>query len=259
MTLFEHLRAETADDWDAYTRHDFVEQLGEGTLPLPAFQDYLVQDYLFLIQFARAYALAAYKARSLDDIRQASYALSGVLTETSLHARLTASWGISPAELEATEERMGTVAYTRFVLDCGASGDLLDLHVALAPCAIGYAEIGTRLAPRLEGRPEHAYGDWIAEYAGEDFQASARAAIARLDELAGIGPAGIGSAAAGPAPAGPTYAQVGAGDRTSAGALATAANPVEALTDRRLAELTRIFRTATRLEAAFWQQALDAV
>ncbi len=34
---------------------------------------------------------------------------------------------------------------TRFVLDRGMAGDLLDLHVALAPCVLGYAEIGTAL------------------------------------------------------------------------------------------------------------------
>ncbi|MGY5765845.1 TenA family protein [Brachybacterium sp. DNPG3] len=241
MSLFAQLRAAAVEDWDAYTRHEFVERLGEGTLPLAAFQDYLVQDYLFLVQFARAYALAAYKGRTLEDVRRASEGLTGVLVETDLHARLTTSWGISPEALAATQERMGTVAYTRFVLDCGASGDLLDLHVALAPCAIGYGEIGARLAPRLADRSgtqhpdgQHPYGDWIAEYAGEEFQASARAATARLDELA----ASAGSTdAAGLA--GPSAARLPDGPR--------------------LAELTRIFRTATRLEAAFWQQALDAV
>ena len=54
---------------------------------------------------------------------------------------------ISPDDIETAREHQATVAYTRFVLDCGAAGDLLDLHVALAPCVIGYAEIGRSLAP----------------------------------------------------------------------------------------------------------------
>src|SRR5690625_7361481 len=68
-TLFERLTAAARTEWEGYTHHSFVEQLGEGTLHLAAFQDYLVQDYLFLIQFARANALAAYKSRSLADIQ----------------------------------------------------------------------------------------------------------------------------------------------------------------------------------------------
>ena len=64
------------------------------------------------------------------------------------------------------------MAYTRFVLDCGAAGDLLDLHVALAPCVVGYAEIGRALAPHgTEALGDHPYREWIAEYASEPYQA----------------------------------------------------------------------------------------
>ncbi|UQN29165.1 TenA family protein [Brachybacterium kimchii] len=215
-SLFDRLKASAAEDWDAYVHHPFVTRLGEGTLPLAAFQDYLVQDYLFLFQFARANALAAYKADTLEGIRSAADSLTAIVTETALHVRLTASWGIDREVLETADEKPGTVAYTRFVLDTGMAGDALDLQVALAPCAIGYAEIGTALAPRLAEGAEHPYGEWIAEYAGQEFQASAAVAAARLDELAG-------------------------GD----------------LPAHRRARLERIFRTATRMEAAFWQQALD--
>ena len=51
--------------------HEFVAKLGDGTLPQAAFRSYLVQDYLFLIQFARAWGLAAYKSRTIADIRAA--------------------------------------------------------------------------------------------------------------------------------------------------------------------------------------------
>ncbi|MFT3660828.1 MAG: TenA family protein [Gordonia sp. (in: high G+C Gram-positive bacteria)] len=217
MTLFDDLKAAIGADWPAYTEHEFVHELGAGTLPLPVFQDYLVQDYLFLVQFARANALAAYKSRSLADIVDASRALSAILHETELHRRLTASWGIAAEELDRAPEKQATVAYTRYVLDCGMSGDLLDLHVALAPCTIGYAEIGTALDPARRSRPDHPYAEWIAEYAGGDFQDAAGAAVARLDALAG-GP----------------------------------------VTGPRFDALVDVFRAATRLEADFWQQALDS-
>lgn len=215
-TLFEDLKAAAHDDWEAYTRHPFVEQLGEGTLPLAAFQDYLVQDYLFLVQFARANALAASRSRRLSDIQRSADALGAILAETELHVRLTQQWGIDRVALETAPEKLATVAYTRYVLDSGHVGDLLDLNVALAPCAVGYAEIGRDLAPRLDGREDHPYRDWIAEYAGTPFQQAAREAIDHLDTLA-----------------------------------------TRSLTEHRYAELVTVFRTATRLETDFWQQALD--
>lgn len=222
MTLFEQLRAAIGGQWQAYTEHEFVRALGEGTLPLAAFQDYLVQDYLFLVQFARANALAAYKSRSLADVAAASEALQSILQETALHRRLTTRWGIMGPELDAAPEKQATVAYTRYVLDTGMSGDLLDLQVALAPCTIGYAEIGTALASARNARTdpptgERSYEEWIQEYSGDAFQGAARAAVARLDALGGADVSG-----------------------------------------QRFEQLVQVFRTATRLEADFWQQALDA-
>ena len=52
-------------DWLAYVDHGFVRGLADGSLPEPSFRHYLVQDYLFLIHFARAYALAAYKGETV--------------------------------------------------------------------------------------------------------------------------------------------------------------------------------------------------
>lgn len=221
MTLFETLKDRCRPEWEAYTRHEFVDELGDGSLPLPVFRDYLIQDFHFLVQFARANALAAFKSRTLADIAAAHQATGAILAETELHLRLTERWGIPRAELEAAPEKQATVAYTRYVLDSGMAGDLLDLHVALAPCTIGYAEIGARLQPRVEehgGAGQHPYGEWISEYSGEEFTVASVAAIAQLDSLAEGG-----------------------------------------LTERRLDELTTVFRTATRLEIDFWQQALDSV
>lgn len=183
MDLFDRLKDAARTDWDGYVDHAFVRQLGAGTLPAPAFRTYLVQDYLFLIQFARAYALATYKSRTLADMRAAQAGVAAILGEMDLHVRLCAGWGLSPEAVEAAPEHPATIAYTRFVLDRGAAGDLLDLHVALAPCVIGYAEIGRALAPHA-GAADHPYRAWIAEYAGAAYQDIAAAARRHLDDLA---------------------------------------------------------------------------
>ncbi|MGO1079338.1 TenA family protein [Inquilinus sp. CA228] len=219
MDVFERLKAACATEWSCYVDHSFVESMGDGTLPKPAFQAYLVQDYLFLIQFARANALAIYKSRTLAEMRAAQKALSAILdVEMDLHVRLCGRWGLSPDEIEATPEHSTTVAYTRFVLDCGASGDLLDLHVSLAPCVIGYAEIGRGLATKGAAfLADHPYRDWIEEYGGHAYQAVAHLAREHLSRLA-----------------------------------------ARSLTERRFPELCSIFAKAARLEADFWQMALDA-
>lgn len=182
MTLFERLKSDCLADWQSYVDHDFVRQMGEGTLPEAAFREYLVQDYLFLIQFSRAYALSIYKSRSLSEMRQSLEGLKAILdVEMDLHVRICERWGISASELEATPEASETIAYTRFVLDAGNAGDLLDLYVSLAPCMIGYGEIGLGLKDKATS--DNPYAEWINEYASDGYQEVANGTIAYIAQL----------------------------------------------------------------------------
>lgn len=214
MDFFDRLKAAGSAEWQRYAEHPFTVAMGDGTLAEPAFRHYLVQDYLFLIEFARAYALAVYKAPTLADMREGAAGLSAILdVEMGLHVKLCGAWGLSPDDLERALPEPETLAYTRYVLDAGMRGDLLSLKVALAPCVIGYAEIAARLA-RLPGGndPSNPYRVWIGEYAGAPYAEVAAAARAHLDRLA-----------------------------------------ARYLTPAREAELVAIFKEATRLEADFWE------
>lgn len=179
-TLFDTLKAACAPEWSAFTDHDFVRRLGNGNLPEECFRHYLGQDYLFLIHFTRAYGLAVYKSETLEDMRQAAAGMAAILDEMGLHVKYCHQWGMSADEMAALPEASATMAYTRFVLERGLAGDLLDLHVALAPCVIGYAEIGRALAHKAEGNP---FGEWIDTYAGPEYQDVAQAQIEQIERL----------------------------------------------------------------------------
>ena len=217
--LYNRLKADAAADWAAYIGHPFVAAIADGSLPEAAFRHYLIQDYKFLIHFSRAYALAAYKADTLEDIRAASETLAALIgVEMEMHVDYCAGWGLNPAAMEAAPEDNACMAYTRYVLETGLRGDVLDLHVALIPCVAGYGEIGARLAAdpatKREGNP---YRAWIEMYAGEEYQQVARVAAAQLDRL-------------------------------------SAARGGEARYER----IRTIFAEACRLEADFWRMGLDA-
>ncbi len=165
---FEAMRGATGPVWDAYVRHDFVEGLRDGSLPREAFLHYLRQDYVFLIHFARAWALGVVKAGTLEEMQACSATVNALLAEEmALHVGICAEAGISEAALLATEERAENAAYTRYVMDCGFSGDFPKLLAALAPCVLGYGEIGARL---LREKTSDTYADWIATYGGAEYQ-----------------------------------------------------------------------------------------
>src|SRR6266550_5076452 len=91
MSFFERLKTAASAEWRAYTEHPFTDGLADGSLPKAAFRHYLVQDYLFLIEFARAYALSVYKSPKLADMREAAAGLSAILDiEMNLHVKLCA-------------------------------------------------------------------------------------------------------------------------------------------------------------------------
>lgn len=215
--LFSRLRSACAKDWHDYVTHPFVRQLGAGTLPEASFRHYLAQDYLFLIHFARAYALAIYKAETLDDMRAAADTVRALLdVEMSLHLEYCKGWGLTESDIVAQPEAMATMAYTRFVLERGMAGDVLDLYAALAPCVVGYGEIGLALSRSPETKRDgNPYQAWIEMYAGEEYQDVAKAAVAQLDRLAAA-----------------------------------------RLTPDREAGLATTFAQATRLEAGFWAMGL---
>ena len=178
-TTFPRLRDAAGAVWENYTHHAFVEGLRDGTLPRAAFLGYLVQDYVFLIHFARAWALAVTKADALEEMRACAATVDALVNhELSLHVTTCAEAGLSEADLFNAEEHPANLAYTRYVLDAGHSGDFLDLLAALAPCVMGYGEIGARLGPVAA---DHAYADWINTYAGAEYQQVCRDAGALFD------------------------------------------------------------------------------
>ena len=194
-----------------------IRKTGDWVTPA-AFQHYLKQDYLFLIQFARAFALAAYKSPTLKDMRQAKEGIQAILdVELDLHIGYCREWGISEDELNNLDEARATMAYTRYVLDAGTRGDLLDLHVALSPCMVGYGEVANWLNARAETvrGEKNAYDAWIAMYESEDFQEAMHSEVEWLNAH------------------------------------------MSEVSAARFEQLCRIFRDATRLEIDFWEMGLN--
>lgn len=223
-TVFGVLRSECKTDWEAYIHHPFVRQLADGSLSAECFRHYLIQLYLFSKHYCRAYALAVVKSDHLDDLKEAAAYVDLQLNyEMDLHVAYCAQWGIEADELDRWPEDDACRLYTRYVLDQGYSGDLLDLLVALLPCSLGYAEIGRRLLDhpdtKVLGNP---YADWIDLHAGPEFQSAASDMCRYVDRVA-----------------------------QRRGLV------IDNLGSQRWESLIRNFRTATQLEVKFWQMGLN--
>ncbi|KAF2431201.1 thiamine biosynthesis protein-like protein (Thi-4) [Tothia fuscella] len=163
-------REDVAGPWKEYTEHQFVRQMADGTLPVDKFKAYLVQDYLFLTQFSRSNALAAYKAKSLDDINRSADIVRHVYAELKLHIDYCSEWGLSKEDIVNHEEQQACTAYTRYVLDIGNSEDWFALQIALLACLMGYGVIAKQLHDDQETvKEDNRYWKWIENYVAPDY------------------------------------------------------------------------------------------
>lgn len=184
MSFSAELRHAADPIWRAQHDHPFVRGIGDGTVDVERFKRWLRQDYRFLVEYCRVFALAAARSPDLATLRRFAELLQATaVTEMDLHRSYAAGFGITPEDLEAEEMAPVTRGYTDFLVRTAAAGDFAELAAAVLPCMWGYNEIGLRLAER--GRPaDERCAAWIDAYADPGFTALAGWCRELVDGLA---------------------------------------------------------------------------
>ncbi len=182
MTLTDELFESVKPIWDAQLEHPFVKGLGDGSLEVDRFKRWVLQDYLYLKEFARIFAWAVTKTERLETMGWYAKVLDLTLnTEMSLHRKYAERFGISADELETQEMWPTTRAYTDFLVRVSADGDVADLLAALLPCAWGYVYVARALA-RGKAPDDQRYAEWIEQYASDEFAEAAEWLKAELNK-----------------------------------------------------------------------------
>ena len=175
LRFTEEVRRKVDPLWRKEHNHPFVQGIGDGTLAVDKFQYYLKQDFVFLIGFSRAIAIAIAKANNLDDMSWFSRLLNETLnTEMDLHFSYCREFGLSEEEIAQTVPSPTTEAYINHLLQVANNGTTLETAVAILPCSWGYSEIGKKL--EAQGLPTEAplYSRWIEMYSSPDFEELAK-------------------------------------------------------------------------------------
>lgn len=170
--------------WDQNHQHPFVQGIGNGRLDIEKFKFYMCQDYLYLIDYSRLFALGSLKSSDLKTMSTFAKLLDSTLNvEMSLHRSYAERLGISYEALEGTKPSPITLAYSSYMLNVSHRGDIATLIAAVLPCTWSYYEIGKALS-KIPGATDHEfYGDWVKMYASEEFGELADWLISLLDEL----------------------------------------------------------------------------
>lgn len=184
MGFCDELMAVSRPIWEREREHPFVLGIGRGDLDGARFRFYLEQDYLYLIDYAKVFALAAVRAPDLaTEAAFAKLCAETLNEEMALHRSYCAEFGITPADLEAAEPAQTTRGYTGHLLQTAATGGLAEIVAAVLPCYWGYWELACHLRER--GMPaEPRYRTWIETYASAPIEANVRWLQAAMERLA---------------------------------------------------------------------------
>ena len=162
--------------------HPFLSGLTDGTLSEERFRFYVLQDAVYLREYARALSLAGVRSPDASALVMFDeHSAGAIAVERSLHEGFLKEFGVTQEEAEAAKASPATLAYTSFLLRTAALGDYPEVLGAVLPCYWIYREVGKALLER--GSPNPRYQKWIDTYGGEDFGALVEAVLNLTDGI----------------------------------------------------------------------------
>ena len=186
MSVTERLLDCTRDIWEGYHAHPFVRGIADGSLDEDKFRFYMIQDYIYLVDYAKVFALGVAKARDLETMRLfASYVHQILDGEMEIHKGYMKRLGISMAQAESTPAALDNASYTAYMLKVAYEEGPGEIAAAILSCALSYEHIARRITaehPEAEAHP--FYGEWVSGYANDGYSAANRELIALTEKLA---------------------------------------------------------------------------
>ena len=168
--------------YDEILAHRFLRGLTDGTLTEERFRFYVLQDALYLREYARALSLAGVRSPDESALVMFNEHSAGAITvERSLHEGFLKDLGVTQEETDRTAPTPTTLAYTSYLLKTASLSDYPEVLGAVLPCYWIYWEVGKALLEH--GSPDPMYQKWIDTYGGEEFGTLVEAVLDLTDRV----------------------------------------------------------------------------
>lgn len=171
MNITERFLDSSKEIWAQYHAHPFVKGIGDGSLDKKKFKYYILQDYLYLIDYAKVFSIGAAKAQELSTMQFFSgYANQIFGYETDIHKGYLDRFKISEAEIQTTKMSLDNLSYVSYMLRVAYEGGAAEALAAVMSCGISYEVIAKKIvADNPDSVNYPFYGDWIQGYASDTF------------------------------------------------------------------------------------------
>lgn len=177
--VIDRLLAATADIWAGYYDHPFIQGITNGSLSQDQFRFYLLEDYVYLIDYARVFAMGVTKSRDPELMRRFAVEVHLILDgEMNLHRDYMKRLGITTEQADSYKPSLDNLSYTSYMNRVAYDGGPAEILAAILSCSLSYAAIAREILKKNPEADKHPfYGHWVKEYSSPgycedaDFQA----------------------------------------------------------------------------------------
>jgi len=184
MRTTDRLLEATKELWEAYNEHPFVLGIQNGTLDKEKFRYYMIQDYLYLEDYAKTFAVGVAKAESLEIAKLFSKYIGVMGGELNVHSGYLGRFGVTQEEINATPRALDNLSYTSYMLRVAYEEGEAEILASILSCAYSYELITKKM---IQNNPESVhdafYGDWIRGYASDAYAEDNGVLIDTLNRL----------------------------------------------------------------------------
>ena len=185
-SMTERLLRAAEEIWESYHKHPFVRGIADGSLAQDKFVFYMLQDYVYLIDYARVFAIGAAKAMDLEAMAYNGAMLRQIMDgEMDIHKGYMKRLGISEEEAAATVPSLDNLSYTSYMIRIAYEGGAAEAAVAILSCALSYEVIARQILRENPQADRHPfYGEWVQGYASPGYHAANLELIDLTERLA---------------------------------------------------------------------------
>lgn len=171
--------------WNDFNKHPFVKGIADGSLEKEKFKHYIIQDTLYLKDYARAFLIGAAKA---EDMEVMSFLATGgcnmINSQDDVNKRYMRRMGLTLEEIYSTPFSLDNLSYVSYMIRIAYEGGAAEALAAIMPCALSYEAIAKQMIannPKCVEDP--FYGDFIFNYARDAFHENNEKMISLIDNL----------------------------------------------------------------------------
>ena len=185
MKFIDYLYEQTKDIWQNLYNHPFVEGLIRGDLEISRFKYYLEEDYIYLWDHVKIFAIGLTKTNDKEIIRKFAYLINNCMeNEMAIHRGVMKDFDIDIKEIENRQANLTNLSYSNYRISQSLLGGYEEILMVLMACDLGYVNIFRHIDKvNPQAKNHEIYGKFITGYLEPVYLSYVDGTVDEINEL----------------------------------------------------------------------------